>query len=209
MPSPSSGSIGNGPIHRKLGRRVAYCPVDLEQWFFTAAPHATLWYADARFPQKLDARTPTLKWDNGTPTPSWQKSTAAIRWRMCRAVLQIHKNTVPNWLRQGLTAIDLSTTALFGARTSPLPDRPPGECKEVARFRHIYCLPCRAPKVPAGNMAECITLGETIRTLRGIRPDFDPDDFTAVSIQRSRQRGVRRPRHHARHKPGRLIRRSF
>jgi hypothetical protein len=84
----------------------------------------------------------------------------------------VHKNTVRSWFKHGLKAID-------GQR----PTMARGE--EVRRFLaerrlrgkqpcgpgRIYCLPCRAPKVPALRMAECVTSGDTTGTLRGICPD--------------------------------------
>ena len=48
----------------------------------------------------------------------------------------------------------------------------------------IYCLPCRAPKVPALKMAECVTTGDTTGTLRGICPDCDRMIYRRVNPQK-------------------------
>lgn len=64
-----------------------------------------------------------------------------------------HRNTVRNWQKQGLKAVDgkrplvfegLSLAAFLEARRDARRRRlKPGE---------IYCLPCREPKEPAGDM---------------------------------------------------------
>ncbi len=48
----------------------------------------------------------------------------------------------------------------------------------------IYCLPCRAPKVPAGKMADCVATGDTTGTLRGICPDCDRMIYRRVNPQK-------------------------
>jgi FMN-dependent NADH-azoreductase len=48
----------------------------------------------------------------------------------------------------------------------------------------IYCLPCRAPKVPALNMAECIKTGDTTGTLQGICPDCNRMIYRRVNPQK-------------------------
>ena len=56
--------------------------------------------------------------------------------------------------------------------------------KQTCGPGRIFCLPCRAPKVPAGNMAECIALSETTGTLRGICPDCDRMIYRRVNPQK-------------------------
>lgn len=48
---------GNGPIYCKLGRRVVYRPVDLEQWLLSRTTRDTS-DADARFLKALTAAHP-------------------------------------------------------------------------------------------------------------------------------------------------------
>jgi hypothetical protein len=84
----------------------------------------------------------------------------------------IHKNTVRNWLRQGLTAIDgRRPTVIKGAELRRFLTDRRTRSKQTCGPGRIYCLPCRAPKVPAGNMAECVAAGDTMGTLCGICPD--------------------------------------
>jgi hypothetical protein len=99
-------------------------------------------------------------------------------------LFKVHKNTVRSWLRQGLVAID-------GQRPTIVPGQ------EIRRFLterrrlakrpcgpgRIYCLPCRAPKIPALDMAECVLSGGTTGTLQGICPDCNRMIYRRVNPQ--------------------------
>jgi len=89
-------------------------------------------------------------------------------------LFRVHKNTVRNWLRQGLRAIDEQRPIIIPGMELRrfLTDRRT-RAKQTCGPGRMYCLPCRAPKVPAGNMAECIQTGESTGTLQGICPDCD------------------------------------
>lgn len=84
----------------------------------------------------------------------------------------IHKNTVRNWLRQGLVAIDeRRPTVVRGAELRRFLTDRRARAKQLCGPGRIYCLPCRAPKAPALDMAECIQTGIATGTLQGICPD--------------------------------------
>ena len=85
-------------------------------------------------------------------------------------LLSVHKNTVRTWLRDGLQAIDNQRPSLIQGQELRrfLTDRRQ-RTKQVCGPGRIYCLPCRAPKVPAGKIADCIQTGDI--TLQGICPD--------------------------------------
>jgi hypothetical protein len=84
----------------------------------------------------------------------------------------VHKNTVRHWLRQGLAAIDNQRpTVIRGTELRRFLAERRTRAKQACGPGRIYCLPCREPKVPAGNMAECTQTGDTTGTLQGICPD--------------------------------------
>jgi hypothetical protein len=84
----------------------------------------------------------------------------------------IHKNTVRAWLRQGLTPIDdQRPTVIRGEELRRFLAARRARAKQACGPGRIYCLPCRAPKVPAGKMADCTQTGHTTGTLQGICPD--------------------------------------
>ena len=119
------------------------------------------------------------------PNPKLAKIHRSYSVEDVSRLFKIHKNTVRNWLRQGLTAIDdQRPTVIRGLELRRFLTDRRASAKQTCGPGRIYCLPCRAPKVPAGNMAECITLGETIGTLRGICPDCDRMIYRRVNPQK-------------------------
>src|SRR5262249_32729391 len=94
----------------------------------------------------------------------------------------VHKNTVHNWLRQGLSAIDEQRpTVIRGVELRRFLIDRRTRAKQTCGPGRIYCLPCRAPKVPAGNIADCIQTGDTAGTLQGICPDCNRMIFRRVN----------------------------
>lgn len=86
----------------------------------------------------------------------------------------IHKNTVRNWLQQGLAPIDgKRPTVIQGVELRRFLTARRTSTQQTCGPGRIFCLPCRAPKVPAGNMADCIAVTETNGTLRAICPDCE------------------------------------
>ena len=85
------------------------------------------------------------------------------------ACLEVHKNTVRNWQRKGLEALDGQRPVLFhGAtvraflksqRTSRKRPRAPGT---------LYCLPCRLPRRPAIGMVDYQPMRPDSGNLRAI-----------------------------------------
>ena len=89
-------------------------------------------------------------------------------------LFKVHKNTVRSWLKQGLEAIDgQRPTVARGEEIRRFLAERRARVKRACGPGRIYCLPCRAPKVPAGNMVECVATGDTNGTLQGICPDCD------------------------------------
>ena len=99
-------------------------------------------------------------------------------------LFNVHKNTVRNWLKNGLEPIDDQRPTLVRGEELRrfLADRR-ARAKQACGPGRIYCLPCRAPKVPAGKMAECVATGDTTGTLQGICPDCDRMIYRRVNPQ--------------------------
>lgn len=95
----------------------------------------------------------------------------------------IHKNTVRNWLKQGLTAIDDRRPILIlGQELSRFLSERRQKAKQACGPGRIYCIACRAPKVPAGMTAECIPTGPLVGNLRGICPSCDRLIYRRVNL---------------------------
>jgi hypothetical protein len=97
----------------------------------------------------------------------------------------VHPHTVRLWLKSGLAAIDnRRPTLILGTelhrfvtakRTARKRSCPPGT---------IYCMKCREPRRPAGNMADLRQLSATTGDLEGICPVCDSMMHRRVSLAR-------------------------
>jgi hypothetical protein len=97
----------------------------------------------------------------------------------------VHKNTVRAWLRQGLTPIDdQRPTVIRGEELRRFLAARRARAKQACGPGRIYCLPCRAPKVPAGKMADCTQTSDTTGTLLGICPDCNRMIYRRINPQK-------------------------
>jgi hypothetical protein len=97
----------------------------------------------------------------------------------------VHKNTVRTWLRQGLEPVDdQRPTLVRGQELSRFLINRRARTKQACGPGRIYCLACRAPKVSAGKMADCIQTGESTGTLQGICPDCNRMIYRRVNPQK-------------------------
>jgi hypothetical protein len=82
-----------------------------------------------------------------------------------------HRNTIRHWQKQGLKPVDGKRPVVFeGRMLAGFLDARRGARRRRLKPGEIYCLPCRAPKQPAGDMAEYLPLTEVRGNLRGICP---------------------------------------
>lgn len=86
----------------------------------------------------------------------------------------IHKNTVRHWHKNGLESIDSERPMLFkGDVLAEFLKAKRTKNKRPCKAGEIYCIRCRAPKVPAGDMAEYQPVTATVGNLMAICPDCD------------------------------------
>lgn len=85
-----------------------------------------------------------------------------------------HKNTVRAWVKAGLPICDDKRPMLVIGRdlAAFLIDRRTKN-KRPCQPGEIYCVRCRAPKLPAGEMAEYKPITPTLGNLMGICPDCE------------------------------------
>jgi hypothetical protein len=99
-------------------------------------------------------------------------------------LFRIHKNTVRNWLNQGLRTIDDQRPILIhGLELVRFLTERRIKAKQKCGPGRIYCLPCRAPKMPAGNIADCIAITDRAGSLCGICPDCNRLIYRRVNLQ--------------------------
>jgi hypothetical protein len=103
-------------------------------------------------------------------------------------VFSVHKNTVRNWLTQGLLTIDDRKPILILGSTlwQFLADR-----RQRARQRcgpgEMYCVRCRTAKRPDGNFAEYLPINADSGNLRALCPGCESLMHRRVSLAKLEQ----------------------
>jgi excisionase family DNA binding protein len=86
--------------------------------------------------------------------------------------LGVHKNTVRAWIKVGLPTIDDRRPILIrGSDLIAFLRARRARKKRPCSPGQMYCFRCRAPKFPAGDMAEYIAITEKVVNLTAICPD--------------------------------------
>lgn len=86
----------------------------------------------------------------------------------------IHKNTVREWIKHGLPTSDSRRpTLILGRELAAYLKARRTKNKQPCQPGEIYCVRCRAPKRPAGNMADYQPITATLGNLIGICPDCE------------------------------------
>ena len=97
----------------------------------------------------------------------------------------IHKNTVRNWVKAGLaTSDDKRPMLILGHDLTAFLQARRVKNKQTCKPGEIYCVGCRAPKFPEGDMVEYSPVTEKIGTLIAICPDCDSIMNRHVSLIR-------------------------
>jgi hypothetical protein len=97
----------------------------------------------------------------------------------------VHKNTVRKWLKEGLPSIDdQRPTLVLGFELSKFLSARRASSKQSCGPGRLFCLPCRAPKSPAGKMVDCTRTGVKSGNLSGICPDCDRMIFRRVNLEK-------------------------
>ena len=97
----------------------------------------------------------------------------------------IHKNTVRRWVKDGLATTDGKRPMLIlGQELSAFLQARRAKNKRTCKPGELYCVRCRSPKLPAGDMAEYIPITEKYGNLSAICPDCDAIMNRRVSLAR-------------------------
>tara|TARA_R110000823_G_scaffold305771_1_gene427955 strand:+ start:2906 stop:3382 length:477 start_codon:yes stop_codon:yes gene_type:complete len=99
--------------------------------------------------------------------------------------LDVHKNTVRQWLKNGLSTIDDRRPLLIlGSHLAAYLKERRANNKRPCKPGEIYCVRCRKPQRPAGNMADYEPLTATTGNLIGICPVCDTMIYRRVNYAR-------------------------
>jgi len=95
----------------------------------------------------------------------------------------VHKNTVRNWLKNGLATIDDKRPMLILGRVLVAFLRARrAKNKQTCKPGELYCVRCRKPKYPADNMADYESVTKKIGNLVAICPDCESIMNQRVSL---------------------------
>ncbi|HLE64362.1 MAG: hypothetical protein A3F74_05910 [Betaproteobacteria bacterium RIFCSPLOWO2_12_FULL_62_58] len=85
---------------------------------------------------------------------------------------RVHRNTVRDWVKRGLpTNDDKRPMLILGRDLSAFLQARRAKNKRPCQPGEIYCVRCRAPKAPAGDMADYQPVTGTLGNLIAICPD--------------------------------------
>ena len=86
--------------------------------------------------------------------------------------LRVHRNTVRNWIKQGLPTIDSRRPSLIHGRSllAFIRDRR-NKTKQPCGSDQLYCVKCRMPKRPVASIVQFIPITPLSGNLRGRCPD--------------------------------------
>ena len=103
-------------------------------------------------------------------------------------VCQVGRNTVRNWLKNGLEAIDAARPLMInGPVLRAFLEERRQRKKSPCQAWELYCLRCRAPKSPGGDMAEYREMTPTLGNLFAICPDCQGNMYRRMSLSQLAQ----------------------
>jgi hypothetical protein len=94
-----------------------------------------------------------------------------------------HRNTVRDWVKRGLPTIDHKLPMLIhGSDLAAFLQARRLKNKRTCQPGEIYCLRCRAPKSPAGDMADYQSITTTRGNLVAICPSCESMIYRGVNL---------------------------
>ena len=119
------------------------------------------------------------------PNPRLVKIHRSYTVEEAARLLGKHKNTVRNWVKDGLTTIDDKRPMLIlGHDLKTFIKKLRVKNKQCCKPGQLYCVRCRIPKFPAENMAEYSPVTEKFGNLIAICPDCNSIINRRVSLAR-------------------------
>ena len=95
----------------------------------------------------------------------------------------VHRNTVREWVKRGLpTSDDRRPLLILGRDLMAYLQAKRVKNKQTCQPGQIYCVRCRAPKSPDGEMAEYVPLTPTLGNLIGICPSCSSMMYRRVNL---------------------------
>ena len=104
------------------------------------------------------------------------------------ALFGAHRNTVRSWIKAGLSTTDQRRPILIrGQALSDFLQARRAKNKQTCQPGECYCVRCRVPRSPAGDMADYQPLTDTSGNLMGICPVCEAMMYRRVNLGRLEQ----------------------
>lgn len=101
---------------------------------------------------------------------------------------RVHRNTVREWVKRGLpTNDDKRPMLILGRDLATFLQVRRARNKRPCQPGEIYCVRCRAPKAPAGDMADYQPVTETLGNLIAICSDCEAIIYRRASLAKLEQ----------------------
>jgi hypothetical protein len=95
----------------------------------------------------------------------------------------VHRNTVREWIKRGLPICDSKKPMLIlGKDLAEFLRERRTKNKRSCQPGELYCVRCRSPKAPAGDMADYVQVTESLGNLVAICPDCEAFMNRRVSL---------------------------
>lgn len=98
-------------------------------------------------------------------------------------LFEVHRNTVRQWVKKGLkTNDDRRPMLILGRDLAEFLNARRAKNRRTCKPGEIYCVRCREPKAPAGDMADYEPVTQTSGNLVGICSTCDTMIYRRVSL---------------------------
>jgi len=122
------------------------------------------------------------------PNPRLAKIHRSYTVEEVAGVFGVHRNTVREWVKRGLpTSDDRRPMLILGRDLVAFLRARRLKNKRTCQPGEIYCVRCRAPKAPAGEMADYQPVTETLGNLIAICADCEAMMYRRVSLAKLEQ----------------------
>ena len=119
------------------------------------------------------------------PNPQLVKIHRSYTVEEVARLFDMHRNTVRNWVKEGLATIDDKRPMLIlGHDLVAFIKIRRIKNKQKCKPGELYCVRCRVPRFPAGDMAEYSPVTEKFGNLTAICPDCNSIMNRRVSLAR-------------------------
>lgn len=115
------------------------------------------------------------------PNPRLVKINRSYEVSEIAMLLDTHKNTVLTWIKQGLPVVETRRPQLIlGSALRTFLQAKRSKNKQKCALGELYCFHCRAPKKPAGDMADFHPISGTLGRLSAICPDCEAMMYQSI-----------------------------